>query len=146
MKRYIFSIDSGQAKLLSDERFKQIWLGYGCQDPGLRYLKVMQFRLDPDDLADIHLFKRPIYRVLYVSVEVTETTYDISVLQDTHPITIAGGLIQPVPGISHVRASLEIKHRIAEKASPLKQILGQAKAKAVEKTIEARDAGGGMDM
>jgi hypothetical protein len=95
-------------------------------------------------LADI--FKRPIYRVLYVSVEVTETTYDISVLQDTHPITIAGGLIQPVPGISHVRASLEIKHRIAEKASPLKQILGQAKAKAVEKTIEARDAGGGMDM
>ena len=173
MKRYIFSVDSGQAKVMPEELFKSTWASYSSQDPGLKYLRVIQYKLDPDDLMDINLlerhrykdsnraiaerfqsyatetaagladiFKAPYFHVLYVCVETTEDTYELSVLQNMHPRSISGSrTMAPVPRISEVKGAMEIRHRIAEKVAPLKRTLAEQKAKAV-----ADLRGGDMDM
>ncbi len=173
MKRYIFSVVSGHAKLMTDEWLRLTWASFGTEDPSLAYLRITRFRLDPDDLADIYLlekhryknpsiaiakrfesyatetaaglaeiFKNPRFKVLYVCVETTQDTYDLTVLQDIHPIAISGSKDSPVPTIDQKKATIFIKNVIAQKAQPLKRELEAAKQKAAAEIASS----GGIDI
>ena len=160
MKRYIFSVSSGEPQLLTDDQHKALLAGYGSEDPGLKFLRVIHYRLDPDDLAEIHLidmhrykdpnsaaarkffshttamaagiaelFKNPRFRVLYVVIEVGDDYYDLSVLQDMHPVAINGSKVL-VPALLEQKIGMAVKSGIAGIASQLRVDLAKARATA----------------
>jgi len=62
MKRFIFSVSSGEPKLISDETQKILAANYASLDPSFEYLRPIRWTLDPGDLADIHLIEQNGYK------------------------------------------------------------------------------------
>jgi hypothetical protein len=173
MTRYIFSVTSGTPVLLNDDQQRTLLSRYGSQDPALKYLRIVHYTLDLDDMAELHLiekhrykdprsafaakfmshavataagfaelFTRPRFKVLYVVITVGEDYYELSALQDTHPVSINGSREGPVPLLTQEKVAVGVKSALAEVVGPLKQSLAQAKAQAAA----ALPTTGGMDI
>jgi hypothetical protein len=163
MKRFIFSVDSGQPKLITADEQKAIAASYASLDPSLRYLRTIHWTLDSDDIDDINLieqnnykdpnsalakkfmgcatataaglagiFAQPGFVILYVCIEISEGSYTLSVLQDTHPRAISGNKgLAPALRISPQKVTVAIKNVLASTVQPLKVRLASQKAQAV---------------
>jgi hypothetical protein len=62
MKRFIFSVSSGEPKLIGDDEHKILAANYASLDPSYEYFRTIRWILDAVDLADIHLIEQNNYK------------------------------------------------------------------------------------